>query len=100
MGYFSAVCWFFGRQISDALSPTHAVPVGLIANTWGGTQIAQWMPSPAFARCNQSISSNGGLYNAMIHPYVVGPMSIAGFTWYQVSFPVTSVPIMAESWSD
>eukprot|EP01052_Picozoa_sp_SAG31_P003074 SAG31_NODE_114_length_24318_cov_16.787481_20_plen_208_part_00 len=58
-------------------------------NTWGGTQIAQWMPSPAFARCNQSISSNGGLYNAMIHPYVVGPMAIAGFTWYQVSFSIT-----------
>lgn len=25
----------------------------------------------------------GGLFNAMIHPYMIGPMALTGFTWYQ-----------------
>ena len=34
-GYFSAVCWFFGKGIHDGLGG--AVPIGLISNNWGGT---------------------------------------------------------------
>lgn len=80
--YFSAVCWFFGRQISDALSPAHEVPIGLISNNWGGTAVELWSTPGAFKACNRTEAS-GSLYNAMIHPYTVGPMAVSGFTWYQ-----------------
>lgn len=80
-GWFSAVCWFFGRQISDSLSPTGDVPIGLISSNWGGTTVEAWSTPEAFESCNRT--GNGGLYNAMINPYTIGPMAIAGFTWYQ-----------------
>ena len=31
-GYFSSVCWFFGRRIHDGLGGK--VPIGLISNNW------------------------------------------------------------------
>lgn len=66
--YFSSVCWFFGKEISDALE--NQVPIGLISNNWGGTRVEQWR-------------YGGDLFNAMIHPYMIGPMSLSGFAWYQ-----------------
>ena len=77
-GYFSSVCWFFGRQIADALN--NEVPMGLINDNWGGTPVEHWADAPAFARCNRT-DTDSTLYNAMIYPYVVGPMSLSGFTW-------------------
>jgi sialate O-acetylesterase len=50
-GYFSAVCWLYGRQIHQALNGR---PIGLIATSWGGTPIELWMPPPALHECNQS----------------------------------------------
>ena len=66
--HFSSVCWFFGREISEGLN--NSVPIGLISNNWGGTAVELWKPG-------------GHLYNAMIHPYMIGPMALTGFTWYQ-----------------
>ena len=51
VGQFTAVGYFFGREISRKLQ----VPVGLINSSWGGTQIESWMSAdtlqsdPAFA---------------------------------------------------
>jgi len=81
------MCWFFGRQISDGLSETGDVPVGLIASDWGGTALSQWTPADAVADC--AITKNctgkgwigGDHYNAMVHPFTVGPMRLAGFAW-------------------
>ena len=83
------MCWFFGRQISEGLSPTGDVPVGLVASDWGGTALSQWTPADAVADC--AITKNctgkgwigGSHYNAMIHPFAVGPMTLSGFAWYQ-----------------
>lgn len=80
-GRFSSVCWFFGRQISDALSSTGDIPIGLISNNWGGTRVESWSTPEAFKSCNRT--GTGNLYNAMINPYTVGPMAVTGFTWYQ-----------------
>lgn len=83
---FSAVCWFFGRELSTKLSPTGDVPIGLISNNWGGTKVEVWAPEAAYASCNRTgLPVYGGpMYNAMILPYAEGPMAISGFTWYQV----------------
>ncbi len=79
-GYFSAVCWIFGREVFDALGGK--VPVGLINNNWGGTPVESWTTPETLAACNVT-TVDSTLYNAMIHPYVVGPMALVGFTWYQ-----------------
>ena len=83
---FSASCWFFGRMLSEALSPEGDVPIGLISNNWGGTKLEVWVPAAALAECNATSSftpGDGPMWNAMILPYTVGPMAIAGFAWYQ-----------------
>jgi len=42
---FSAVCYFFGREIHKALG----LPVGMIGTSWGGTRIEPWIPPAGFA---------------------------------------------------
>ena len=83
-GYFSAVCYIFGREIHKALGMK--VPLGLISNNWGGTPVEHWADPAAFARCNRT-DDDSTLYNAMINPYAVGPMALTGFTWYQGACP-------------
>ena len=83
------MCWFFGKQISEGLSPTGDVPVGLVASDWGGTNLISWTPADAVTDC--AITKNctgkgwiGGIhYNAMVNPFTVGPMALSGFAWYQ-----------------
>ena len=43
---FSAVAYFFGQELHQALK----VPVGLIASSWGGTDIASWTSEEAQAK--------------------------------------------------
>ena len=84
---FSAVCWLFGRQLSDALSPKGEVPIGLISSNWGGTKLEVWAPAETFAECNATApppyAHGGPMYNAMILPFAAGPMALSGFVWYQ-----------------
>jgi hypothetical protein len=52
---FSAVCWYFGKSLSDGMTAAAAatddaadpVPIGLISSTIGGTSIQEWMPPSA-----------------------------------------------------
>ena len=60
--YFSAVCWFFGRNIYNEL----LYPIGLIASSYGGTPIEDWMAPEALALCsnnNININSNDSAAN-------------------------------------
>lgn len=41
IGNFSAVGYFFGRRLHDALE----VPIGLIDNAWGGSSAEAWIPT-------------------------------------------------------
>ncbi|MEO8522651.1 MAG: sialate O-acetylesterase [Acidobacteriota bacterium] len=43
VGEFSAVLYFFGRQMQHDLK----VPMGLIHSSWGGTPIASWISGPS-----------------------------------------------------
>jgi sialate O-acetylesterase len=47
--YMSAVCWLYGRMIHQALGGR---PIGLIGNSWGGTEIELWMSPKALQNCN------------------------------------------------
>lgn len=48
VGAFSAVCWFYGRDLYDVYS----VPMGLISSNWGGTKIQLWSSPDALKKCN------------------------------------------------
>ena len=52
-----------------------------------------WADQAAFERCNRT-DTDSTLYNAMIHPYVVGPMSVTGFTWYQGEAKCVIIPTL------
>ena len=50
--YLSAVCWLYGRMIHVALSGR---PIGLIATSYGGTIIEDWMPPKAIQDCGNPL---------------------------------------------
>jgi sialate O-acetylesterase len=50
--YTSAVCWLYGRMIHQALGGR---PIGLIATSYGGTQIEEWTPLEVLQDCNMTM---------------------------------------------
>jgi sialate O-acetylesterase len=50
--YMSAVCWLYGRMIHQALGGR---PIGLIATSYGGTQIEEWTPLEVLQDCNMTM---------------------------------------------
>ena len=62
VGAFTAVGYFFGRQLHRELR----VPIGLINSSWGGTLIEPWTPPVGFARVDslQDISARVRLADA------------------------------------
>lgn len=89
MQKFSAVGYFFGRKLHQALN----VPIGLINSNVGGTTIQSWMgpqKKPAetditawesFQTENKKLLNPSVFYNAMIYPLHIFPL--AGSIWYQ-----------------
>lgn len=87
---FSAVGYYFGRQLHHALPS----PIGLINASWGGTPAEVWTPATAIRMdpvlqqaADKQIQGNwwpvlpGKTYNAMIHPLT--GFAMAGAIWYQ-----------------
>jgi len=75
---FSAVAYFFGRDLRKALG----VPVGLIHTSVGGTPAEQWTSASALKAHPELRGLPGsGLYNGMIAPLI--PYAIRGVIWYQ-----------------
>ena len=88
---FSAVAYFFGRDLQQAVH----VPIGLIQSSWGGTPAEAWTSSQALttnlpvfapqiaalptATINQNYPAT--LYNGMITPILT--YNIKGALWYQ-----------------
>ncbi|MCA9257712.1 MAG: sialate O-acetylesterase [Planctomycetales bacterium] len=91
IGPFSAVAYFFGRELQDELD----VPIGLIGCNWGGTLMEAWtskdalLASPTFREAAESTPRNekrpqnnpASLFNGMLAPLI--PYTIRGAIWYQ-----------------
>jgi len=94
IGDFSAVAYFFAREITKKTG----IPIGLIHTSWGGTIAEAWTSPetlnamPDFADKVKEIQAEPDkadnnpnrvtvLYNAMIYPYLQFP--IKGAIWYQ-----------------
>ncbi|CAH1269674.1 SIAE [Branchiostoma lanceolatum] len=97
--YFSALCWFYGRDLYDTLQ----YPIGLVASSFEGTPIEYWSSPDVLKKCNvndtlpkkdkpstdhpkhipivSGDNQNSVLWNAMIHPIL--NMTIKGAIWYQ-----------------
>ena len=116
-GSFSAVAYYFGRDLQKARN----APVGMIHSSWGGTVAEAWTPKanleanpelksllPADIKIdNAKPNPNQGtvLYNGMIAPLV--PYAIKGAIWYQGESNAgrayqyrTLFPAMIESWRE
>ncbi len=85
---WSAVCYFFGSTLVDALQ----VPVGMIASCWGGTTVESWTPAEICRSYTDLKQDKASLskgktntpivrYNGMIHP--IAGYTLKGFIWYQ-----------------
>ncbi|MBX2963355.1 MAG: sialate O-acetylesterase [Cyclobacteriaceae bacterium] len=90
MYYFSALMYFFGRDIHEKLN----VPVGLISSSWGGSPAEVWIPEDSIENndlLKQSATTltpvrwspiePAQLYNTMIYPLI--PYKVKGVLWYQ-----------------
>eukprot|EP01084_Bolivina_argentea_P283292 485118_1 len=96
--YFSAVCWFFGRDLYQTLN----YPLGLIETAYGGTSVCSWSSPNVLKSCNTSINTcqpsmefmemhnehndigtvpSVTLWNAMIYPFL--STTIKSAIWYQ-----------------
>lgn len=75
--YFSAVCWHFGKKLTEKIDH----PIGLIVSCWGGTEIERWCPPEVVDKCKVVEYKNSSLWNSMIHPFLNFP--IYGVVWYQ-----------------
>lgn len=100
--YFSATCYFFGRE---NLVRT-GIPQGLVSSSWGGTIVEAWMRPEAIATCarrpqldhvakkddvagfasssvdvNADPNDHSALWNGMIHP--IRKYTFIGAAWYQ-----------------
>ena len=85
---FSAVAYFYGKQLQEILD----VPVGLIMSSWGGTRIQPWISKEAVApfldvnKVKKDTTEKykripSAIFNAMINP--ITSYTIKGAIWYQ-----------------
>ena len=103
---WSAVCYFSGRGVYDAMGGT--IPVGLFHAAVGGTPIQAWTPTNAIDLCTPTPKgnvNNSVLYNAMLAPLRLGPAVFSSLIWYQAEWNLgqdvyyeCALPALITSW--
>jgi len=76
---FSAVCWYFGRDLYKKLTPQR--PIGLIETDVGGTPDEHWSSPDALKKCFPKGKNDSVLWNGMVVPLLRS--TIHGAIWYQ-----------------
>lgn len=84
---FSAVCYFFGREIEK----TQHVPVGLIHASWGGSVIQDWLPAEALRKVG-GFDANLALLDAYAKDPKAAEQTVIDGTvpWAEANDPGTS----------
>ena len=91
---FSAMCWFFGRDLIDGwlAAGQTPIPLGLISDNIGGTAIALWSSNATLTACGAPAllpampnpnPNDGGLYDSLVRPLTTGPTLFTGWLWWQ-----------------
>ena len=88
-GVFSAMCWFFGRNLYAALNKHAPTPVGLIETNVGGTPDQHWSSPDALSKCKHLNEpwewpdnfTDSVLWNGKVVPYLRN--TIKGAVWMQ-----------------
>lgn len=81
---FSAMCFFFGRNIYTALKRLgRGRPIGLIEDAWSGSEDEPWSSKDALEACQPpgTVMKDGAFWNGMIRPLL--NTTIKGVIWYQ-----------------
>ena len=86
---FSASCFYFAQELSDALG-AEAPPIGLVHTAWGGSTIEQWLTNESIAACEYvtPAASHQEFHDTRVLPYT--GMSLKGFVWcewHSCAFP-------------
>ena len=77
--YFSSLCWYFGKNLYNALD----IPIGLISISKKDSSIIQWISNNNIQSCNINSNENNPsiIYNSIICPFMY--YNIKGMLWYQ-----------------
>ncbi len=115
-GPFSAVCYFYGRDLQEKLG----IPVGMIQSSWGGTSAEAWTTRESLDSSEETRPimdrwragefhkehqewQPAVLFNGMISPLTWYPLR--GVAWYQGESNAwrafqyqTSLPLLIQDW--
>lgn len=81
---FSAVCFFFAREIKDAAK----APIGLIQSAWGGTRIESWISDAGLRSVDGFDAALDELANAVTDPVGARARFEAGLVqWWMKNDP-------------
>ena len=90
---FSAVCWWTGRYLSDALHKS--IPIGLVQGAWPSTYIRQLGPAEIGETCGvEGVDAATGardpcsgdsckIFNSFMSPFQTGPFEFAALVFLQ-----------------
>jgi sialate O-acetylesterase len=90
---FSAICWWTGRYLSDALRMS--IPIGLVQGAWPSTYIRQLGPAEIGETCGVTgVDAATGardpcsgdsckIFNSFMAPFQPGPFEFAALVWLQ-----------------
>eukprot|EP01084_Bolivina_argentea_P283288 485114_1 len=91
---FSAVCWFFGRDLFQTLN----YPLGLIETAYGGTSIQCWSSPTVLKQCNATQSSQPMNIDYISNEYSLTANVNNSQLWYGMIYPFLSTTIKAAIW--